>query len=89
MENNSNNLAYPREGYYDKESFRQIPSENGLSKVELISAMALQGILANSHQNINEIDIIIQTSVEYAFLLLEKVNEISYNKEMQKLHNKK
>lgn len=88
MENNPNSLAYPREGYYDKDYYRQIPPENGLSKVELIAAMALQGMLSNPKVTY-KIDTIVEHSVESAFLLLEKVGEISYNKKIQQLHKRK
>lgn len=68
--NNANQPAYPIPDFVNGNGDVQ-PESIGLTKRELIAAMALQGILANDIPYENNVD----ASVNYADLLLAKLKE--------------
>lgn len=73
--NNANQPAYPQHGWSSNpETVARMQSAQGLTKRELIAAMALQGILSdpNSKGTWNQFA---ECAIEYADALLAKLQE--------------
>lgn len=76
MENKTygNEPAFARASFYHPDGGYDHP-QAGLTKREYFAAMAMQGILANPHQNDLSINLMVEYSVDCADLLIEQLNK--------------
>ncbi len=78
MDTNGKKPAYPRAKQIlgSGEDYHEIPAETGLTKRELIAAMAMQGIVANSATDtVYEPTEVAKAAVEYADSLLTELQK--------------